>query len=65
MKHTWSLLSNPDRILFHVHISQGLKDRLKQVAWEQRRTLRDVVIEAFEKWLSWQASIKADDEKKG
>jgi len=50
-----------DRRRFDVWLPVGLKDRLKHQAWQQRRTLRDVVIEAFEKWLSWQESLKVQE----
>jgi len=55
----------PEKEQVNLDLPVGLRGRLKQVAWEQRRSLTSVVIEALEKYLAWDKWVKAQVEKKG
>ena len=50
-----------DNVPFTVAIPVPLRQQLKQLAWQERRTLRSVVIEAFEKYLAWKVSCREQE----
>ena len=63
MKEPPILPLKDDSILLGVFIPGPMKTGLKQLAWQERRTLRSVVIEAFEKYLAWKVSCREQEEQ--
>lgn len=50
-----------DTVSFNVWLSPGIRERVRRVAWRDRRTIRSVVIEAFEKYLAWDEQTHDQD----
>ena len=63
MKEPPILPPKDDSILLGVFIPGPMKTSLKQLAWQERRTLRSVVIEAFELYLDWKR--RSREQEKG